>query len=31
VRGELLRSFPVYLVPEYLNLTGALFLASRMV
>lgn len=29
VRKGLLRSFPVYLVPEYLNLDGTLYLASR--
>ena len=29
VRRGLLQSFPVYLVPEYMNLNGALYLASR--
>lgn len=29
VRNGLLRSFPVYLVPEYMNLNGTLYLASR--
>jgi len=29
VRKGLLQSFPVYLVPEYMNLNGTLYLASR--
>ena len=29
IRKGLLRSFPVYLVPEYMNLNGTLYLASR--
>ena len=29
VRGELLASFPVYLVPEYMNLNGAMYLAQQ--
>ena len=29
IRGGLLRSFPVYLLPEYMNLDGTQYLASR--
>lgn len=30
IRGDLLKSFPVHLVPEYMNLDGAMYLASQL-